>query len=125
MGMGMRVSSSGSASASQSASISNWQQNQQNIKDLTASLKSGDLAAAQKAFASLSGNNSTSNANSNSPLAKIGQALQNGDLKGAQDAMLAMQSRHHHHGGQSTTASQASTTTSTSPTIGSVVNTTA
>ena len=123
MGMGMRVSSSGSSSASQSASISNWQKNQQNFKDLTASLKSGDLAAAQKAFASLSGNNSTNSANSNSPLAKIGQALQNGDLKGAQEAMQAMRSRHNHNGEQNTVASQ--TSTSTSSTVGSVINTTA
>jgi ribosomal protein S20 len=107
--------------ASQSASISNWQQNQQNFKALSSALQSGDLAAAQKAFSSMS----SSSSNSNSPLAQLGQALQNGDLKGAQTAMQAMQSRHHHHGGQSATPTASATPTSNSSTIGTVVNTTA
>lgn len=121
--MGMRVGSTGSMGASQSSSVSNWQQRQQGIKDLTASLKAGNLGAAQKAFAGLNG---SSNANGNSPLAQIGQALQNGDLQGAQQAMQAMQSKHHHHGGQVAPAAvSASTSTAVSDTIGSLISTTA
>lgn len=124
--MGMRVGSSGSTGASQSASVSNWQQNQQNFKALSSALQSGDLAAAQKAFSSMSTSGTSTSANSNSPLAQLGQALQNGDLKGAQTAMQAMQSKHHHHGGgQSTTSTATASATSNTSTVGSVVNTTA
>lgn len=122
--MGMRVGSLGAMSASQSSSISNWQQRQQSIKDLTSSLSAGDLSAAQKAYSSISGNSSV---NTNSPLAQVGQALQNGDLQGAQKAMQEIQNKHHHHhgGGQVASSSPASATPAISDTIGSLISTTA
>jgi hypothetical protein len=125
--MGMRVGGSSAAGASQSASISNWQQNQQNIKALFSALKSNDLSGAQQAFAALTGGSSGAAANSNSPLAQIGKALQAGDLAGAQQAAQAMRSGHHHHGGggSATAASSVTTPTVNSPAVGTVVNTTA
>ncbi len=124
--MGMRISSS--ASMAQNTSAANWQQRQQGMKDLFSSLQSGDLGAAQKAFASLNvGNNALKG---NSPMAQIGQALQSGDLAGAQKAEQAMQanrSGRHHHGGQQApvVASTTTSTTSTSSTVGTLFNLTA
>jgi hypothetical protein len=85
------------------------------------------------------GNVSGAGASGNSPLAQIGQALQNGNLTGAQQALQTMQAGrshgHHHHGSHqggsadstatsSTTATPtASIATSTGP--GSLLNTTA
>ena len=127
--MGMRAGSVSAASASQSTAVSNWQQNQQNVKTLFSALKSGDLNASQQAYSALTANSgSNAIANSNSPLAQIGQALLNGDLAGAQKVAQAMQSGHHHHhgGGQNiSAASSSSAPTPASSTIGSVVNTTA
>jgi hypothetical protein len=87
--MGMRVGGSGAAWSAQSASVGKWQQRQQDFKALTSALTTGDLGAAQKAYATLESANGT--AKSNSPMAAIGQALQNGDLAGAQKAAAAMQ----------------------------------
>ena len=52
-------------------------------------LASGDLAGAQKAYASIAGNKGQ--IDSNSPLGKIGAALQNNDLAGAEKIAQAMQ----------------------------------
>ena len=124
--MGMRVGSSGAAAGMQSSAVSNWQQRQQSFKDLNAALQSGDLSAAQKAYSGLTtGSGST---NSNSPLAKIGQALQNGDLAGAQQAMQALQASragHHPHHGTAQAATSTPPSAPVSPTVGSQVNTTA
>jgi hypothetical protein len=121
--MGMSIASSSFAGVSQSSAISNWQQKQQDFKALTSALQSGDLKAAQTAYAALTaGQTSSSNAaNSNSPLAKIGQALKNGDLAGAQKAAQEMQGKHHHHhhGGQSVpVAAPTAPSTTTSSTVG-------
>jgi len=91
----MRVQSS---TGGQSASVNAWQQKQQGFSALSSALKSGDLKAAQAAYAKLS--NGSGNSNGNGPLAQIGQALQNGDLAGAQKAEQTMRSHrggHHHH----------------------------
>jgi hypothetical protein len=113
--MGMRVGSSSAnwASSQTSASVSGWQQRQQGMKDLFSSLQSGDLASAQKAFASVQTNTSAS---TNSPLTKVGTALQAGDLAGAQQAAKAMHAARgggHHH---AKAAAQASDSTSSSTT---------
>ena len=92
--MGMRVgSSSPTWSSYQTSAVSGWQQRQQGMKDLFSSLKSGDLASAQAAFANVQ-TNATS---SNSALTKIGDALKSGDMAGAQQAAQAMQAGHGHH----------------------------
>ncbi len=93
--MGMRIGGSGAAWASQNNSVGNWQQRQQNMKALGTALQGSDLGAAQTAFAAISTNNPNMASNPNSPLAKIGQALQAGDLAGAQQAQQAWRGAHH------------------------------
>jgi len=93
--MGMRIGGSGAAWASQNNSVGNWQQRQQNMKALGTALQGSDLGAAQTAFAAISANNPNLASNPNSPLAKIGQALQAGDLAGAQQAQQAWRGAHH------------------------------
>jgi len=65
------------------------QQKQQSINNLYAALKSGDIVAAQKAYAA-SGIPPLA-ANNNSPLGRLYNALKNEDLKLAQQAALDMQ----------------------------------
>lgn len=96
--MGMRVGGSSAAwSNYQTSSVSGWQQRQQGVKDLFSALKAGDLTSAQKAFSGIKSNST----DANSPMTKIGTALQAGDLAAAQQAAQAMQDNrggHHHHG---------------------------
>ena len=90
--MGMRVGGSSNAWASQNQSVGNWQQKQSSVKELFSSLKSGDLASAQKAYASISSGSTGQNANS--PMAQIGKALQGGDLAAAQNLAQTMLKDH-------------------------------
>lgn len=101
--MGMRINSSASTGATQGVAAANWQQKQQNFKDLFASIQSGDMGAAQSALKSLTGSSSV---NSSSPLASIAQALQSGDLAGAQKAAQDFQTKRagHYQGGQTSAA---------------------
>lgn len=114
--MGMRVGGSSVNWSSQqtSSSVSDWQKRQQGMKDLFSSLQSGDLASAQKAFASVQTNTSSSN----SPLTKVGDALQAGDLAGAQQAAKAMHAARggHHHAKAATQASNSTSSTTTGTT---------
>jgi hypothetical protein len=108
--MGMRVDGSSAGwSSYQTSAVSGWQQRQQGMKDLMSALKSGDLTSAQQAFAGIKSTAGTGN----SALTKIGDALQAGDLAGAQQAAQAMHTRHggHHHAPE---AAQAASSTSTS-----------
>lgn len=83
--MGMRIGGSGNGWASQqSNAIGNWQQRQQNFKSLKSALQTGDLTGAQQAFAAISASNPNAINNTNNPLAQIGQALQAGNISGAQ-----------------------------------------
>ena len=123
--MGMSIQSVAATGASQSVGATKWQQQQQNFKNLTTALQSGDLAGAQQAFSSLTGGSGTGN--SNSPLAQIGQALKSGDLAGAQKAMQQLQAsragHHHHGGGGAPTATAATDESATAPTgVGSLLS---
>lgn len=112
--MGMRIN--GSASTDQSSTISNWQQRQQNVKSMMSAIQSGDLSAAQKAYAAL---NPSGQDSGNSPFAAIGKALQSGDISAAQQAAQDFQAKraghHHHHGGASSASATASTATGSQP----------
>ena len=113
--MGMRVGASNAGwSSYQASSVNGWQQRQQGMKDLFSSLQSGDLAGAQKAFASVKTNTSSSN----SGLTKVGDALQAGDLAGAQQAAKAMHAARggHHHAKAATEASNSTSSTTTGTT---------
>ena len=75
----------------QSTYASGLQQKQQNMNNMFAALKSGDLVTAQKAYAS-SGMPPMAT-NNNSPLGRLYQALRHEDLAGAQKAALDMQGK--------------------------------
>jgi hypothetical protein len=103
--MGMRINGSSAASTSLTSGVATMQQRQQDFKDLFSSLKSGDLASAQKAFANLTAGKALG---ADSPLSQLGQALQSGDLSAAQQAGQALQAQrsghlHGHHGAQPVT----------------------
>ncbi len=111
-------------SAQQSNAGNNWQQ-------LTQALQSGNLSAAQQAYATLTQSAGNLPGGQNGPLAqalsKIGAALQSGDIGGAQQALTQLQQQaaskpHHHHHGKppaaTTTALATSDSTDTSATGG-------
>lgn len=75
----------------QSTYASGLQQKQQNMNNMFAALKSGDMAAAQKAYAS-SGMPPMA-ANNTSPLGRLYNALRSEDLAGAQKAASEMQGK--------------------------------
>jgi hypothetical protein len=75
----------------QSTYATGLQQKQQNMNNMFAALKSGDMASAQKAYAS-SGMPPMSAINT-SPLGRLYQALRHEDLAGAQKAALDMQGK--------------------------------
>lgn len=75
----------------QSTYANGLQQKQQNMNNMFAALKSGDMASAQKAYAS-SGMPPMA-ANNTSPLGRLYQALRHEDLAGAQKAARDMQGK--------------------------------
>ncbi len=75
----------------QSAYASGLQQKQQNMNNMFAALKSGDIVSAQKAYAS-SGLPPMATSN-NSPLGRLYQALRQENLADAQKAALDMQGK--------------------------------
>jgi hypothetical protein len=89
--MGMRIGSSmasTSPAASPVSAVGGWQQRQQGMKDLLSTLAAGDLAGAQKAFASFAANQ---HIKSDSPMGQIGQSLKNGDLAAAEKIAQSLQ----------------------------------
>ena len=87
----MSISGISSFATSYSQPTNNQESSQQSFGQLVSALNSGNLQDAQQAYATLSqqqGSNQGSSANSNNPfsqaLSQIGQALQSGDLAGAQ-----------------------------------------
>ena len=104
--MGMRVGGSAQAWSTQNSSAAGWHQRQQGVKDLMATLKAGDLAGAQKAFAALE--SSGKDIPQDSPLGKIGAALKNNDLSAAQNIRTAMRSAKQQPSGAASTASTVS-----------------
>ena len=94
--MGMRIGSGGGggwANYQATSSVNSHQQRQQGVKNLFSALQSGDVNAAQTAFTALQNQGLPAN----SPINKIGQALQTGDLASAQKAaqgITATRGRH-------------------------------
>jgi len=97
----------------QNTYASGLQQKQQNMNNMFAALKSGDLAAAQKAYAS-SGMPPMA-ANNTSPLGRLYQALRNEDLAGAQKAALDMQGKNGKSANTAVNATASSASTPTTP----------
>jgi hypothetical protein len=100
-------------SIGQSTYASGLQQKQQNMNNMFAALKSGDMAAAQKAYAS-SGMPPMA-ANNTSPLGRLYQALRHEDLVGAQKAALDMQGKNGKSTSNATNASTSNVSTPTTP----------
>jgi hypothetical protein len=113
--MGMRVGGS-NAAVLQSSGVGNWQQRQQSFNSLSTALQSGNLGAAQAAFASLSSGNKAA-ANPSSALSQIGQALKSGDLAAAQQAFGNLV------GSRGSVAAAAPASVPSSSNLGSVINT--
>jgi thioredoxin-like negative regulator of GroEL len=86
--MGMRVGSSMASMAPQVSAVGGWQQRQQGMKDLVSQINAGDLAGAQKAYASFAANN---NIKSDSAMGQIGEMLKTGDMSGAEKILQSMQ----------------------------------
>jgi hypothetical protein len=97
----------------QSTYASGLQQKQQNMNNMFAALKSGDMASAQKAYAS-SGMPPMA-ANNTSPLGRLYQALRHEDLAGAQKAALDMQGKHGKNASSSANSTQNSANTPSTP----------
>lgn len=81
-----------SALATQGSSYNGGQQRRLSMGTLSQALLSGNLAAAQQAYSTLSATypDGSNTNNPNSPLAKVGQALQAGNLAAAQSAFPAL-----------------------------------
>jgi soluble cytochrome b562 len=122
----------GTVSSATPSYAANSQQStmQQNFQDLVQALQSGNLSAAQQAYATLTQNAPAQGAAGSASgqsnpfqqaMASIGSALQSGNISGAQAAMQGLQQtmkahhgHHHHHGSQSqSTTTQNSTGIST------------
>jgi hypothetical protein len=110
--MGMRVGGGSAGTASQAAE---WQQRRQDYGTMMAAAQSGDVASAQKAYASLTASRTPP---ANSPLAALGSALQSGDTSAiqtaAQNLQQARQGHHHHHHSSDNSSSSSSSTSSDS-----------
>jgi hypothetical protein len=126
MGMGMREMGGFRASQQTSAASSQWQQRRQGFDALAQALQAGDLTKAQTAYANLTSKlPSGATTDPNSPLAKIGAALQAGDLAAAQASLPQRQAQDDQN--QSTTSvsaangssAVASTSSATASTQGS------
>jgi len=109
----------------------------QNFQALTQALQSGNLTAAQQAYATLTQNmpsqasGDSSNDQTNpfqQALASIGSALQSGDISGAQTAMqnltetMKAHKGHHHQGAQSQSTDQATSTSTGTSTLSTATN---
>jgi hypothetical protein len=130
----MSTSAVSSSTPSYQPPPSNGMQN--NFQALTQAIQSGNLSAAQQAYATLTQNAPQGSGNGNNPfaqaIANIGSALQSGDIGGAQSALQSMQANvkghHHRHAPPSqdssntTPPSNANATSSTSSTSSNAVD---
>ena len=101
-----------------SSSLTSWQNG---FDQLTQAIQSGNLAAAQQAYAALipPGQSAATSQSSSqtTPLSQVGAALQAGNISAAQQALQALQQsaqtrphHHHHHGGATPTTPSPDTT---------------
>ena len=85
--MDMRIGGAGPVSAIRADAVSHWKKGLQGFVALKTALKDGDLDAAKAAF---SGLHVPQSEHAKSPLAKLGQALQSGDVAAAQALMQSL-----------------------------------
>ena len=102
---------------------------------LISAIQSGDLSAAQSAYATLTqGGSNSGNGPFAQALSQIGDALQSGDIGKAQAALASLQQQmqalkgshhhhgHHHHAADDTQTASAATTTSSDSTASDPTN---
>ena len=85
--MEMRIGAADRVSAVHANSVSHWKKGVEGFAALKSALQAGDLDAAKAAFSGLHVPQST---HAKSPLARVGQALQSGDVAAAQQVMQAL-----------------------------------
>lgn len=114
----MNITASSPAGMSATANLPGaGNERRQSLKSMMAAIQSGDIGAAQTAFASLTADRAPP---ANSPLAAIGSALRTADVATAQKAAEAWRSSREHRGlrpdSESTaTAAKAATAAGTAP----------
>ena len=91
-------------------------QRRQAMKDLFSAIKSGNIQDAQQAYAALTKGQTPP---ANSPLGKLGAALQSGDMTAVTSTLKSLRAGHHHQrlGGSVNASTNASTTTAAPNTL--------
>ncbi len=101
-----------------------FQQQTQNLNQLSSALSTGSIAAANQAFNTVSANAPKGiTQDPNSALSKVGKALQSGDIKAAQDALAALLPDQQHNKPTATQTATAVTPPAPSATVGTLINT--
>ena len=104
--MGSRIASSGGMMNPSTNVAASWQQRQQSTKDMLSALKSGDLQAAQTAFATIKASTPNLNGNQDPEILlldrrnpnqnRVANVLQHGQVKARNSAHLAGANRSTH-----------------------------
>ena len=119
---GMSVGSSAAMQSTNGTSV--WQQQKQNLDQLSQALSSGNLGAANQAFNALSANAPKGiSADPDSALSKIGKALKTGDIQVVQAMLSDMKSGKSLLESSKTQIATAVTAPTTSANIGAIINT--
>jgi len=119
---GMSVGSSAAMQSTNGTSV--WQQQKQNLDQLSQALSSGNLGAANQAFNALSANAPKGiSADPDSALSKIGKALKTGDIQVVQAMLSDMKSGKSLIESSKTQIATAVTAPTTSANIGAIINT--
>jgi len=118
----MNVGSSAAMQSTNGTSV--WQQQKQNLDQLSQALSSGNLGAANQAFNALSANAPKGiSADPDSALSKIGKALKTGDIQVVQAMLSDMKSGKSLIESSKTQIATAVTAPTTSANIGAIINT--
>ncbi len=122
MSTGMSVGSSAAMQSTNGTSV--WQQQKQNLDQLSQALSSGNLGAANQAFNALSANAPKGiSADPDSALSKIGKALKTGDIQVVQAMLSDIKSGKSLLESSKTQIAAAVTAPTTSANIGTIINT--
>lgn len=85
--MDMRIGGTSAVSAVNTQAMSNWKRGVEGFATFKTALQAGDLDAAKAAFADL---HVPKSSHAKSPLARLGQVLQSGDIAAAQTMMQGL-----------------------------------
>ena len=122
MSTGMSVGSSAAMPSTNGANV--WQQQKQNLEQLSQALSSGNLGAANQAFNALSANTPKGiSADPDSALSKIGKALKTGDIQVVQAMLSDMKTGKSLLESSKPQTATAVSAPTTSANIGTIINT--